>query len=122
LGCSLRPVQGKVPQGSYVPHPQEANELERRFAQKLPEGWRSILPQYTPADPAKATRQFSETAINKIAEALPEFVGGSADLNPSTLTYLKCSKAFDKKNRDGRNIHFGVREHGMAAICNGNLL
>lgn len=52
--------------------------------------------------------------LNKLAELLPEIVGGSADLNPSTLTYLTCSKDFQKNTPEGRNIRFGVREHGMA--------
>jgi transketolase len=54
--------------------------------------------------------------LNKLAELLPEIVGGSADLNPSTLTYLTCSKDFQKATPEGRNIRFGVREHGMSGI------
>jgi transketolase len=50
---------------------------------------------------------------------IPDLMGGSADLNPSTLSYLTCSKDFQKNSKEGRNIRFGVREHAMAAICNG---
>jgi len=77
------------------------------------------LPTYKPEDPAKATRQFSQTVINNLAKVLPEMMGGSADLNPSTLSYMDCSKDYQKHSPDGRNIRFGVREHAMAAICNG---
>jgi transketolase len=78
-----------------------------------------VLPTFKSTDAAKATRQHGQTVINALAKVLPELVGGSADLNPSTLTYLDCSKDFQLKTPEGRNIRFGVREHGMAAICNG---
>jgi len=100
-------------------HPELASELKRRIEGKLPEGWKSVLPTYKPEDPAKATRQFSQTVINALGKILPELVGGSADLNPSTLSYITASKDFQKETPEGRNIRFGVREHGMAAICNG---
>jgi len=77
------------------------------------------LPTYKPEDAAKATRQFSQSVIAKIAPIFPELIGGSADLNPSTLSYMDCSIDFQKKTPQGRNLRFGVREHGMAAICNG---
>jgi len=99
--------------------PELAAELERRFSGKLPDNWRSVLPHYKPEDAAKATRQHSQAVINAVAKVLPELVGGSADLNPSTLSYLDCSKDFQKHSPEGRNIRFGVREHAMAAICNG---
>eukprot|EP01114_Cavostelium_apophysatum_P017233 TRINITY_DN506_c0_g1_i2.p1 TRINITY_DN506_c0_g1~~TRINITY_DN506_c0_g1_i2.p1 ORF type:complete len:747 (-),score=191.64 TRINITY_DN506_c0_g1_i2:76-2112(-) len=100
-------------------YPAEAAEITRRLTDKLPENWKSVLPTYKPEDPAKATRQFSQTVINALGKALPELMGGSADLNPSTLSYLECSKDYQKETPAGRNIRFGVREHGMAAVCNG---
>lgn len=100
-------------------YPELASDLLRRFKGELPADWIKCLPTYKPEDEAKATRQFSSVVINKLAEKIPELVGGSADLNPSTLTYLKVSKDFQKGSHAGRNIRFGVREHGMAAICNG---
>jgi len=100
-------------------YPHEASELQRRFSGKLPDNWKSALPTYKPEDPAKGTRNFSQTVINNLAKVVPELVGGSADLNPSTLSYLNNSKDFQKNSHEGRNIRFGVREHGMAAICNG---
>jgi transketolase len=100
-------------------HPDLAKEYERRFAGKLPADWKKNLPKYTPNDKAMATRQFSEAVLNACAAALPEIVGGSADLTPSNLTKLTMSGDYQKNTPIGRYIRFGVREHGMAAICNG---
>ncbi len=97
----------------------EAAEFERRLSGKLPEGWEQSLPTYTPADKAIATRKTSEMTLNALAPVLPELIGGSADLTHSNLTYLKISDSFQKGNYAGRNLRFGVREHGMGAICNG---
>lgn len=100
-------------------YPELAAEFRRRIAGDLPEGWENVLPLNKPGGAEEATRKSSGVCLNKLAELLPEIVGGSADLNPSTLTYLTCSKDFQKESPEGRNIRFGVREHGMAAICNG---
>jgi transketolase len=100
-------------------HPDPASELRRRLKGELPADWKDKLPRYKPEDAAKGTRNFSELVIQKLAEVLPEFVGGSADLNPSTLTYIKSSKDFQVGTPEGKNIRFGVREHAMAAIING---
>ena len=100
-------------------YPQEAAELDRRLQGKLPEGWEKALPVYTPEDKALATRQTSEKTLNALAPALPELIGGSADLTHSNLTYLKGFGDFQKGSYGGRNLRFGVREHGMGAICNG---
>jgi len=100
-------------------YPDLAAELKRRIEGKLPADWKKALPTFKPEDPGKATRQFSQIVINSLGKAIPELIGGSADLNPSTLSYLDCSKDFQKKTPEGRNIRFGVREHAMAAICNG---
>jgi len=100
-------------------YPELAAELERRLAGKLPEGWSDGLIEF-PADPKGiASRASSGKVLNAIAEKLPDLVGGSADLAPSTLTWMNCSPAFAPDAREGRNIHFGVREHGMGAITNG---
>ncbi|ORX99058.1 transketolase [Basidiobolus meristosporus CBS 931.73] len=105
-------------------YPELAQELKRRVLNELPAGWEDALPRYTPADPAVATRKLSEIALNKIAEAVPELVGGSADLTHSNLTRWKTAVDFQHESTGlgsyaGRYIRFGVREHGMAAICNG---
>lgn len=66
--------------------PKESAELTRQFENKLPENWKENLPVYTPADAGKATRVFSGIVLNKLAETMPEIIGGSADLTPSNNT------------------------------------
>ena len=66
-----------------------------------------------------ASRKLSQACIGAIAEAMPELMGGSADLTPSNLTALSCSSDYQKATPAGRYIRFGVREHAMSAICNG---
>lgn len=100
-------------------YPAEAAEFDRQINYRLPEGWEKCLPTYTPEDKPVATRKTSEITLNAIAEAVPELIGGSADLTHSNLTYLKCSTDFQKGTYAGRNLRFGVREHAMGAICNG---
>ncbi|MGB8700582.1 MAG: transketolase, partial [Thermosynechococcaceae cyanobacterium] len=103
-------------------YPQEAAAFERLIGGQLPAGWDSVLPTYTAEDKALPTRKHSETCLNKLAAVLPELIGGSADLTHSNLTELKGEGEFQKGNFGGRNVHFGVREHGMGAICNGMAL
>ncbi len=100
-------------------YPEEAAEFERITSGKLPQGWEKALPTYTPEDKAQATRKFSEATLNALAPVLPELIGGSADLTHSNNTYIKISGDFQKGQYENRNIRFGVREHGMGAICNG---
>ncbi|WP_017719390.1 transketolase [Kamptonema formosum] len=100
----------------------EAAELERLIAGKLPEGWEKVLPTYTPADKGDATRNHSGKCLNALADVIPELIGGSADLAPSNMTYLKKFKDFQKGQYGERNLRFGVREHGMGAIANGMAL
>lgn len=97
----------------------EAAELERLIAGELPEGWAKSLPTYTPEEKADATRNQSGKTLNALAGVLPELIGGSADLAPSNMTLLKSSGDFLKGHYENRNLRFGVREHGMGAICNG---
>lgn len=66
-----------------------------------------------------ATRQSSEIALNKIAEVVPNLIGGSADLSPSNKSVMKLREYYSRENRSGSNLHFGVREHAMAAMANG---
>lgn len=99
--------------------PTEASEFTRRQKSELPKDWQKFLPEF-PADPkGLATRVASGNVINAIASALPELVGGSADLTPSNNTWIKESTAFQPENPIGRYLHFGVREHGMGSIVNG---
>jgi transketolase len=105
-------------------YPDMAAELERRLLGKLPPYWAQGLPDF-PADPkGLASRASSGKVLNALAIKLPELVGGSADLAPSTNTWMNNSPAFAPPQDgtdcyEGRNIHFGVREHCMGAVVNG---
>ena len=103
-------------------YPEDAALLQRMLDGKLPENWADCLPTYTPADKGNATRNHSGIVLNAIAQTLPELIGGSADLAPSNKTALKCTGDFQKGAYQERNLHFGVREHAMGAICNGIFL
>jgi transketolase len=100
----------------------EAAEFDRLLSGKLPSGWADVLPTYTAEDKAQPSRKHSEICLNKLAPVLPELIGGSADLTHSNLTELKGFGDFQKGHYENRNIHFGVREHAMGAICNGMAL
>ena len=100
-------------------YPEDAARIDRQTSYTLPTGWEKALPTYAPGDKALATRQTSEKTLNALANAIPELIGGSADLTHSNLTQLKGFADFQKGSYAGRNLRFGVREHGMAAICNG---
>lgn len=103
-------------------HTDLAAEFERRMRGELPEGWDSQLDllDYSGGDPI-ATRQVSGAAINALAAHLPELVGGSADLAESNNTDIKGGGSIAAGSYNGRNIHFGIREHAMGAIMNGML-
>jgi transketolase len=98
---------------------EEAALFERLISGKLPEGWDKVLPTYTAEDKGLPTRKHSENCLNKLAKVLPELIGGSADLTHSNLTEIKGIGDFQKGQYQNPNIHFGVREHAMGAICNG---
>ena len=99
--------------------PDQAAEFERRIQGELPEGWEDSLPQYSADDKGMATRAASGKVLNALAERLPELMGGSADLAPSNKTWINNESAFQPGSPQGRNMHFGVREHAMGAIVNG---
>ncbi|MGA1625483.1 MAG: transketolase, partial [Prochlorothrix sp.] len=103
-------------------YPTEAASFERLISGALPDGWEKTLPSFTAADGSAPTRKISEKCLNVLAPVLPELIGGSADLTHSNLTELKCSGDFQKGAFENRNVHFGVREHAMGAICNGMAL
>ncbi|MGH9444536.1 MAG: transketolase [Terriglobia bacterium] len=94
-------------------------EWDRYVRGELTENWKAKIPAFLPSDGPLATRQASGKVLNAIAAELPTLIGGSADLNPSTDTYLKGLGDFQKGSYGGRNLHFGVREHAMGAIVNG---
>ena len=98
-----------------------ATEIEQMQRRELPTGWDRDLPVF-PADPKGiAGRDASGKVLNVLAQNIPWFLGGSADLGPSNKTTLSYSGAgdFEPENRGGKNLHFGIREHAMAATVNG---
>jgi len=101
-----------------VKYPKLANEYELLSSGKLPEGWKKKLPVFKAGEEME-TRKASGKVLNIVADFLPNLIGGSADLAPSTDTNLANYKSFSAENHDGRNFHFGIREHAMGAILNG---
>jgi transketolase len=100
-------------------HPDLAAEFERMMQRRLPEGWDSEVPRKGPDAGMIATRKASNEVIQWAASRVPELVGGSADLAPSTLTLIDGGGDVQKGSYEGRNLHFGIREHGMGAVVNG---
>lgn len=106
-------------------HPERTKLLKRLIARELPENWESNIPEFASGKDL-ATRAASGDVINALAENLPEFWGGSADLAGSNNTSIKGAQSFlpnsssiEGANPYGRIIHFGIREHAMGAILNG---
>ena len=87
---------------------------------QLPENWDSDLPSYTPDDNGLATRKHSQICLGALGPNLPELIGGSADLTHSNYTDIKGETgSFQPHSPEKRYLHFGVREHAMAAVLNG---
>jgi transketolase len=99
--------------------PEKAAELERRLRGELPAGWQSAIPVFVADEKGMATRVASSKVINALAAKIPELIGGSADLAPSTKTWIDGVPPFEPETPAGRNFHFGVREHAMGAAING---
>jgi transketolase len=114
--------------------PELAQELHQMMQGELPEGWDADIPEFRPDVKGMATRVASGKVMNAVAPKLPTFIGGSADLDPSTHTALAGKGDFESPREtiddpqgiigggwqySGSNLHFGVREHGMGAILNG---
>ncbi len=123
-GAKLEKAWQKKLSAYRAAYPDLAAELERRLAGELPAGWNEGLPVFPADKKGMGTRVSSGKVINALAVKLPELVGGSADLAPSTNTWMTTSPAFapddsSADSRAGRNIHFGVREHAMGAAVNG---
>lgn len=102
-----------------VEFPEAGRELKRRISGELPVNWDDNLPVYAENPKGVATRVTSGLVLNDLAKRLPEMIGGSADLAPSNKTWIEGESSFQPSSKEGRNIHFGVREHGMGAIVNG---
>jgi transketolase len=100
----------------------KSSEMKKMWSdfweRKLPSNWTERLPKWTSSDKPIATRKASEMCLHALRE-IPLLVGGSADLVESNLCYLESAGDFQKHRRTGRNIRFGIREHGMGAILNG---
>jgi transketolase len=103
-------------------HPDLKAWMDRILEHKLPDGWDSDVPVFSADDDPIATRKASNKVIQWAAKQVPELVGGSADLAPSTLTLIDGADAIAKRQYSGRNLHFGIREHGMGAMVNGLVL
>jgi transketolase len=121
--------------------PEAAGKFRQVLTGELPKGWEAGLPRFTPADGAMATRDAGQKAITALADVVPNLIGGSGDLDPSTRTALKGHGDFESPlfkppegapptqglaggptGYAGRNIHFGIREHAMAGIATGMAL
>jgi transketolase len=100
-------------------HPELWSELERIWERRLPDGWDDDLPRFEPDAGAIATRKASNQVLQWASTRVPELVGGSADLAPSTLTLMDDGDDVEAGSYAGRNLHFGIREHGMGAVVNG---
>ena len=101
-------------------YPSEAAEFERMLRGELPQGWDKDLPTYTPDDKGLATRKHSQICLGALGPNLPELIGGSADLTHSNYTDIKGETgSYQPETPEKRYLHFGVREHAMAAVLNG---
>lgn len=99
-------------------NPEQAGLLDAAIERKVPGDLLAKIPEFA-AEAKLATRKAGSEALQAIAQAMPFFISGSADLHGSTLNYIKDAGDFTRETPKGRNIHFGIREHGMCAIMNG---
>ncbi|MBX9788385.1 MAG: transketolase [Pirellulales bacterium] len=110
----------------FASYAREFPELAERWRlmnkRQLPQGWDTDLPVFPASGKGDATRNTSGKALNAIAKRVPWLLGGSADLAPSTKTLIAGEASFSADNPVARNLHFGIREHGMAAALNGMAL
>jgi transketolase len=99
-------------------NPEKAQLWKDFLAKKLPDNLEALLPKFAPDKP-QATRNAGGEVLKVLFGAVPNLIGGSADLAPSTKTWIKEFGSYEKGNYGGRNLHFGIREHGMGTICAG---
>ena len=102
--------------------PEKAAELDHLLAAKLPAGWEKAIPTFSADAKGLASRVSSGKVLSAISGTVPWLLGGSADLAPSTMTFVAGAGEFGPGEPGGRNFHFGIREHGMASACNGMAL
>ena len=125
-----RMVSGKIAEENWktlardyeAKFPENAKRFFRQMRGELAQNWDSEIPVFNPEDKPEATRVSSGKVLNAIAKRVPNILGGSADLAPSTKTMISGESAQGPENSAGRNIHFGVREFAMGAIVNGMAL
>ena len=103
-------------------YPDLAFEYRRIMDGKLPDNWASDVPTFDSTTGPIATRSASGKILNAIVRHVPELIGGSADLSPSTFTLIEGSRDFEPESLTGRNMRFGVREHAMGGLLNGMAL
>lgn len=120
-GAALESAYNQLFDAYSQAHPEPAAELCHILAGDLPEQWEDAVPGFD-AGSAQATRNASGSALNGLAKVIPHLIGGSADLAPSNKTMISGSGVVGPDDFNGRNFHFGVREHGMGAILNGMAL
>jgi transketolase, bacterial and yeast len=120
-GARLRREWTELFEAYRAKYPELASEIELIQRRELPEGWDRNLPVFPPDAKGIAGREASGKTLNALAQNIPWFIGGSADLGPSNRTTLTFTGAGDiqAETPGGKNLHFGVREHAMAAIVNG---
>ena len=102
--------------------PDAAKEIECMLSGELPKGWEDAIPEFPTDTKGLASRVSSGKVLQSLSGSIPWFLGGSADLAPSTMTLIPDAGDFGPQNLQGRNFHFGIREHAMAAACNGMAL
>ncbi|MBC24193.1 MAG: transketolase [Phycisphaerae bacterium] len=102
-------------------HPELADQLNRMQHRELPEDWDAEIPEFEPDEKGMATRVSNGKVLNAVANKVPWLMGGAADLTPSTKTRILYEGAgdFEPDDTGGNNVHFGIREHAMCAVCNG---
>ena len=118
-GKAKRDEWNKLFSGYKKKYPELADEYDNFCNDKFPDGWIEALPVFDPKEGAVATRSASGKTINAIAKYFPTMIGGSADLEPSNDTFIKGDASFQPGSYNGKNMHFGVREHSMGAELNG---
>lgn len=118
-GAALEAAYNQQLDAYCAQYPAEGAELKRILASELPDGWEAAVPVFPPSPKGDATRNTGGKSLNALAKVIPNLVGGSADLAGSNKTTIEGQPFIKAGDFGGPNIHFGVREHGMAAILNG---
>jgi transketolase len=118
-GASARAQWQKLFASYRTAYPELAAEVDQMERRELPAAWDRNLPVFPADAKGLAGRDASNKVLNVLAQNIPWFLGGSADLAPSNRTHLEGAGDFQPESPRGKNLHFGIREHGMAAIVNG---